>query len=124
MELTAMQSVAADLRAELGAEAAKRLRERMLTEWSIETGMVEDLYHWDRGVTETLLAHGVRADRIPGDASAWSSERVAQVIRDQIEVVEGLFSFVKAERRLGTSFIHELHAHLLRSTPHDFELGK
>ena len=75
-------------------------------------------------MTETLLTHGVRADRIPDGASAWTPELVAQVIHDQIDVVEGLFSFVKAERPLGTSFIHELHAQLLNSTPHEFELGK
>jgi len=123
-EIAAIKSVIVDLRAEMGEEAANRLHNRMLTEWSVETGMVEGLYHWDRGVTETLLTHGVRADRIPGNASAWSPERVAQVLHDQIEVVEGLFSFVKAERPLGTSFIHELHAHLLRNTQNGFELGK
>lgn len=123
-ELAAIRTVWADLRAEMGEEAATRLHQRMLTEWSIETGMVEDLYRWDRGVTETLITHGVRADRIPNNASAWSPELVAQVIHDQIEVIEGLFSFVKTERPMGTSFIHELHAHLLRNTPHDFELGK
>ena len=75
-------------------------------------------------MTETLLAHGVRADRIPEGASSWSPELVAQVIHDQIATVEGLFAYVKEERPLGTSFVHELHAQLLRSVPHDFELGK
>ena len=76
----------------MGEGTAAKLHVRMLTEWSIETGMVEDLYRWDRGVTETLLAHGVRADRIPEGASSWSPELVAQVIRDQIAAFEGLFA--------------------------------
>lgn len=123
-ELPAIRTVWAGLKEAMGEQAASRLQERMLTEWSIETGMVEDLYRWDRDVTETLLAHGVRAGRIPDGASKWPPELVAQVIRDQVEVGEGLFSFVKAERPLGTSFVHELHAHLLRSVPRDFDLGK
>ena len=76
----------------MGEQTAPKVHERMLTEWSIETGMVEDLYRWDRGVTETLLTHGVRADRIPDGASSWSPELVAQVIRDQIAIAKGLFA--------------------------------
>jgi hypothetical protein len=123
-ELDAIRVVWSDLQKAIGEQTAAKLHERMLTEWSIETGMVEDLYRWDRGVTETLLAHGVRADRIPDGASSWSPELVAQVIRDQVAAVEGLFAFVKEERPFGTSFIHELHAQLLRSVPHNFDLGK
>ena len=79
-EMAAIRDVWRDLQADLGGEAAAKLRERMLTEWSIETGMVEDLYRWDRGVTETLLTYGVRADRIPDGASPWTAEVVAQEI--------------------------------------------
>ena len=123
-ELSAIRAVWRDLQEAMGERTAAKVHERMLTEWSIETGMVEDLYRWDRGVTETLLTHGVRADRIPDGASSWSPELVAQVIQDQISVVEGLFAYVKEERPISTSFIHELHAQLLRNVPRNYDLGK
>jgi len=123
-ELSAIRIIWKDLQEAIGEQTTAKLRERMLTEWSIETGMVEDLYRWGRGVTETLLEHGVREDRIPDGASSWPPEIVAQVIRDQIGAVEGLFAYVKDERPLGTSFVHELHAQLLRNVPRNYEVGK
>jgi hypothetical protein len=39
---------------------------------------------------------------------------VAAVIRDHFDVLEGLFQFVKGDRQISKSYIHELHAALLQ----------
>ena len=41
-------------------------------------------------------------------------EVIAQIIRDHVEVLDGLFAFVKREWPLSTSYVKELHAALLR----------
>jgi len=33
-------------------------------EWAIETGIIERLYTWDRGITELLIEHGIDAAQI------------------------------------------------------------
>ena len=43
-ELSAIRVVWSDLQESMGERTAAKLHVRMLTEWSIETGMVEDLY--------------------------------------------------------------------------------
>ena len=83
-------------------------------EWAIETGIVEGVYTLDRGTTETLIERGIEASYIRHDATNRDPELVARTIQAHAEVLEGLFAFIKDERPLGTSYIKELHAALLR----------
>ena len=46
-------------------EFVKRLRR----EWAIETGIIEDVYTLDRGITRTLIEKGIDAALIPHNAS-------------------------------------------------------
>lgn len=80
--------------------------------WAVETGVIENLYTLDRGVTETLIAQGVRASLISHLDTNRDTEWVAQMIQTQLDTVEGLFGFIKGERPVGTSYIKELHAQL------------
>jgi Fic family protein len=88
--------------------------ERLGREWSIETGQIEGVYNIDRGITQTLIERGINADLIPSAPGEKPSELVAEIIRDHLEVLEGLFQFVRGDRPLSKSYIHELHAALLR----------
>ncbi|NOG31503.1 hypothetical protein HLB35_06445 [Halomonas sp. TBZ9] len=66
---------------------------RMQREWAIETGIIERLYSWDRGVTETLIDQGVDSSLIShvGGINRDEAENIARMIQDQQSIVEGLF---------------------------------
>jgi fido (protein-threonine AMPylation protein) len=88
--------------------------QRLAREWSIETGQIEGVYNLDRGTTETLIEKGISADLIPRQPGQKPPELIAAIIQDHADVLEGLFQFLKGERPLSKSYIHELHAALLK----------
>ena len=81
-------------------------------EWAIETGLIERLYHWDRGVTEVLIEQGIDSAIIAhqGQVQRDTAEQIKSLIDDQLDIVEGLFSYVKREQPLTEHFIRNLHA--------------
>lgn len=83
---------------------------KMRREWAIETGIIERLYTWDRGVTEVLIEHGIDAAVIAhkGGVPRDEAEHVRTIINDHLSIVEGLFSFIKAEEPLSEFFIRGL----------------
>lgn len=87
---------------------------RLNREWSIETGQIEGVYNIDRGITETLIERGIRSDLIPSEPGQRPPEIIAAIIQDHLDVLEGLFQFIKGDRPLTKGYIHELHAGLLR----------
>ncbi|MBZ5525082.1 MAG: Fic family protein [Acidobacteriia bacterium] len=104
-----------DQRADLEQkDALAEFNQRLAREWSIETGQIEGVYNLDRGVTETLIERGINADLIPTQPGQKLPELIAAIIQDHVDVLEGLFQFVKGERPISKSYIHELHAALLR----------
>lgn len=96
-------------------DALRRFNERLHRKWAIETGIIERVYTLDRGITQLLIEHGIDADLIPSEATDKDPQLVAQIIRDHEAAIEGLFAFVRGERRLSTSYIKELHAVLTRN---------
>ena len=99
--------------AEIGAldEFDRRLRR----EWAIETGIIENAYTLDRGVTRALIEKGIEAALIPHDATDRDPELVGRIIQDHYQVLEGMFDFVSGHRRLSVGYVKELHAALLRN---------
>ena len=89
--------------------------EKLSREWAIETGIIEGLYDIDRGVTQTLIEQGFRAELLAHGTTNRPREFVLQLIRDQKDALDGVFDFVKQTRVLSTSWVKELHAALLRS---------
>src|ERR1700704_3764121 len=87
--------------------------QRLAREWSIETGQIEGVYDIDRGITQTLIERGIRSDLIPAEPNQKSPELVAAIIQDHYQVLEGLFQFVRGDRKLTKGYIHELQAALL-----------
>src|SRR5262249_20710828 len=96
------------------SETLAEFNKRLGREWSIETGQMEGVYNLDRGITETLIERGINADLIPNQPGQKPPEIIAAIIQDHADVLEGLFQFVRGDRRLSKSYIHELHAALLR----------
>ncbi len=104
-----------DQRADLEQSGAlAEFSTRLAREWSIETGQIEGVYDIDRGVTQTLIERGINADLIPNQPGQKLPELIAAIIQDHADVLEGLFQSVKGERPISKSYIHELHAALLR----------
>ena len=88
---------------------------KLQRKWAIETGVLERIYTLDRGVTQLLIEKGIEATYISHESTDKNPEFVAQVIKDQYDVVNGIFDFVKSTRPLSTSYIKELHAALCRN---------
>lgn len=89
--------------------------EKLSREWAIETGVIENLYEIDRGVTQTLIERGFQAELLSHGSTNKPREYVIRLLQDQKEALEGVFAFVKDNRSLTTSYIKELHAALLRN---------
>ena len=89
--------------------------EQMNREWAIETGIIENLYEIERGVTRTLIEQGFQAGLLEIGTTNRPRDWVIQLLKDQQNALEGLFKFIKQERPLSTSYIKELHSALLRS---------
>lgn len=83
-------------------------------EWAIETGLIERLYVFDRGITQLLITNGIVADYIPS-STAQNSKLIESMINDHEAALEYLFGFVKQERSLTPSFIKELHSMITQS---------
>lgn len=93
----------------------KKFDEELAREWSIETGIVEDLYEIEQGVTVNLIQHGFNAANLPHAAVNRDPEDVLQILRDQQLALQTLFDFVKGERALTVGYIRELQALITRS---------
>lgn len=84
---------------------------KMQREWAIETGIIERLYTWDRGVTEILIEQGVDSLLISHKSgiNRDEAENISKIIKDQENIVEGLFSFVKGDQPFSEHFIRSMH---------------
>lgn len=112
-ELRALSSVWQERRAALEDDGAyKEFIKKLQREWAIETGIIERLYTWDRGVTEVLIEHGIESSIIVhrGGISQRDAENIQALINDHLGIVEGLFGYIKGEEPLTEHFIRGLQA--------------
>ena len=96
-------------------EEMRAFDEKLRREWAVETGLIERIYALDRGVTEMLIERGVEEALIPHRAGQPLPEKIAAIINDHKNVVDGLFEFVADRRQITTSYIKELHAALVQN---------
>src|SRR5712692_4956686 len=99
-ELAALSKVWLERKAELEKGGAyQEFIKKLQREWAIETGIIERLYSWDRGVTEVLIEQGIDASLIAhrGGLHREQANHIKDLIEDQLTIVEGLFAFVKGE---------------------------
>lgn len=112
-ELRALGSVWLEKKAALETNGAfVQFSKKLQREWAIETGIIERLYTWDRGVTEILIEQGIEASIIShkGGIPRDEAEHIQSVINDHLGIVEGLFSYIKGEEPLTEYFIRNLQA--------------
>ena len=97
------------------SEQLATFNERLAREWAIETGVIENLYDIERGVTQTLIEQGFQSALLGHGSTNKPRDYVMRLLDDQKNALEGLFSFVKQDRPLTTSYVKELHAAMTRS---------
>jgi Fic family protein len=118
-ELVSVRKIWSEQRERLkGTSQLKEFSERLSREWAIETGILENLYDIDRGVTETLIERGFHAELLSHGSTNRPRDYVVQLLKDQKDALDGVFDFVSNRRSFSTSYIKELHAALLRSQTH------
>lgn len=101
-----------------GTSQLAQFTERLSREWAIETGIIENLYQIDRGITQTLIERGFQVEFLTHGSTNQPPSFVIALLRDQQEALEGVFDFIARRRTLSTSYIKELHASLVRSQDH------
>lgn len=115
-EVPGIKAIWTEQRSRLGeSKHLSDFTERLSREWAIETGVIENLYEIERGVTQTLIERGFQAELLSHGSTNKPRDYVIQLLNDQKDALDGVFDFVKGDRPLTTSYIKELHAALLRS---------
>jgi Fic family protein len=115
-EIPGIKAVWTDQKTRLkGTSQLSDFTERLSREWAIETGVIENLYEIERGVTQTLIERGFQAELLSHGSTNRPREYVLQLLRDQKEALDGVFDFVSSKRELSVSYVKELHAALLKS---------
>ncbi len=112
-ELRALAAVWQDKKVQLEDDGAyKEFIKKLQREWAIETGIIERLYTWDRGVTEVLIEQGIESSIIShrGGLTQKDAEHIQALINDHLGIVEGLFGYIKGEEPLTEYFIRGLQA--------------
>ena len=97
------------------AQQLENFTKQLNREWAIETGIIENLYEIERGVTQTLIEQGFQAALLERGTTNKPREWVIKLLKDQQDALEGLFQFIKEERPLSTSYIKQLHSVMLRN---------
>ena len=98
-----------------GTSQLSHFTERMSREWAIETGVIENLYQIDRGITQTLIERGFQAEFLTHGSTNKPTGYVINLLKDQKDALDGVFNFIQHKRELSTSYIKELHSALVRS---------
>ncbi len=115
-ELYSLASIWKEQHAQLAeSRSVKEFNERLLREWSIETGILERLYTIDRGITQLLIEQGLDASLIPHGATNVPVNELIAVIKDHRDALEGLFDFVASRRPLSVNYIKQLHQVITRN---------
>ena len=74
--------------------------EKLYRRWSIETGVIEGIYHLDRGITETLVEQGIVADYIERQGTDREPAEVVRIIRDHETAVDFIGDWIENGRPL------------------------
>ena len=93
--------------------AFQETRLRILRSHAIETGVIEQLYDVEWGVTEALVAEGI-SHEVMERAGGTLSRETLSTINDQYEALNFVAEAARGDRSLSVSFIRELHQLITR----------
>ncbi len=119
LEVPALRGVEAEWNerreAALGSEELATFTEQLNREWAIETGVIENLYDIERGVTTVLIEQGFSTAVMEHGSVNKDPQEILALLNDQKDALEGLFDFVAQRRPLRVGYIKELHGAMTRS---------
>ena len=95
--------------------AYEDLLAQLTRSWAIETGIIEGLYTLDRGVTETLVAHGISVDLIERSSTNNPPADLARILNDHQDAIVGIYAKIKEELPITRISILQLHTVLTRN---------
>ena len=102
------------LKAKLPEATYQRFLTQLKRKWAIETGIIEGLYHIDRGTTQTLVEKGI-VEAVYNENRGQISTNTFNILTDHLSVINGVMDTVGDEQRLLTlSFIKTLHQALMQ----------
>ena len=90
---------------------------RLTRSWAIETGIIEGLYDLDLGVTQTLVMHGISADRIERSDTNKDPKELVLILDDHQDTVAGVYSRIRDERPITRIAIQQIHAQITQNQP-------
>jgi Fic family protein len=102
------QSSRENLRAS-SAAGLKEFSQRLVRRLSIETGILERLYHLDRGTTEALVAQGFAEDLVSRSSTDIEPSRLIDILRDHEAAIQLVMDCVSGNRPLSKGLMHDLH---------------
>lgn len=111
-EIRGIKMIWKDLQADLKRNSPARLTEfsnRLNREWAIETGVIENLYDIDRGVTQTLIEQGFKAELMGHGSSDKPREYVLATLKSHMDTIDWLFDRVTTDDAISCFFIKQLH---------------
>ena len=114
-EFDSMARVWEDARGKLekeGSDALREFNERLRRSWSIETGILENLYVVDRGTTQTLIDRGFHQELIDRAGTDTDPGRLVAILKDHLAAGDMVHGLIEEGRPLTPHFIRELHAAL------------
>jgi|SRR5450432_3202864 len=120
VDLTDVDSLTAawlDVRAKLAESSAANLtvfNERLARQWSIETGILEKIYHLDRGNTLVLIEKGFVEDLVERSSTNRDPAELIEILRDHKAAIDLVQDCVANSRPLTVGLINNLHAILTR----------
>lgn len=88
---------------------------RLTRSWAIETGIIEGLYTLDRGMTETLVMHGISADLIDRSDTDKEPTELVSILTDHQDAVSGVYAYIREGRPITRTTIQQMHATLTRN---------
>lgn len=108
-DLRALEKEWQEVRARTSDEALDIILTEIKREWAIETGKIEGLYTLSKGITKTLIQHGISARLIPQDSTNLGPLQLTELLKDQEEVIEGLMDYVAQSKPLTLHYIRQMH---------------
>ena len=91
--------------------------ERLQRSWAIETGIIEGLYELDRGVTQTLVEHGILANLIERSSTDKDPQQLVRILRDHQQTAEFVYESIRRSATFSRQFVRELHLILTQNQP-------
>lgn len=89
----------------------RTFNERLAREWAIETGVIEDVFHIDKGVTVNLIEQGISAALLEHGTVDKPVDYVISILRDHVETLDWLFDrFIVQQRPVTVGAVKDLHA--------------